>query len=310
MMWLAALALVLEGCAGYPAWLYQRVRHPVVWVGAWIRLSDTLMNRAPHGQRARKLLGCVLLASLLLIGVAAGLIAHQLGSIVEVLFVASLLAGKSLHTHVAAVALALNEGVQQGRLAVGKIVGRDTAPMQEADICRATVESLAENTSDGLVAPLFWYMLAGPCAIAAYKAVSTADSMVGYRNERYGAFGWASARTDDLLNLIPARLTALLFAASTLSYQGFRRAWGTALAHARRHASPNAGWPEAAMAGALGVQLGGTAYRDGRRVEGPTLGTGRYELTINDIHLALRLYTHVRLILLALVVGLAWVWPT
>jgi adenosylcobinamide-phosphate synthase len=204
----------------------------------------------------------------------------------------SLLAQRGLDDHVLEVAEALERGVVAGREAVAKIVGRDTGRLDEAAIARAAIESLAENFSDAVVAPAFWLALAGPPGGIAYKAINTADSMVGHRSERYRAFGWAAARTDDLVNLPASRLSALWLVLAAALLPG-ASAWGAAAAvwrDARRHRSPNAGWPEAAMAGALGFRLAGPRTYDGVAVEDHWMGVGRADATVADIRSALRLY--------------------
>ncbi len=212
-----------------------------------------------------------------------------------------MIARKSLRDHVAAVADGLSESLPAGRKSVAMIVGRDPEQLDEAGVARAAVESLAENTSDGIVAPAMWCLLLGLPGLVLYKAVNTADSMIGHRTEKHFAFGWASARLDDLLNLPFSRLTALLFAVSARFEQppSYARAWRTALKDAPRHQSPNAGWPEAAMAGALDFGLGGPRSYDGEIIELAAIGNGRRGLTAADIRRALQLQERAMNILLA-----------
>ncbi len=205
----------------------------------------------------------------------------------------SLLAQRSLHDHVAEVATALERrGIEAGREAVSRIVGRDTSALDEAAIGRAAIESLAENFSDGVVAPLFWMVVAGLPGAAAYKAVNTADSMIGHKSERHHAFGWASARLDDLVNLPASRLAALwiTLAAAFRAGCSVDGAIAAVRRDARHHRSPNAGWPESAMAGALGIRLAGPRVYSGVKVEDRWIGVGRAELTAADIRNALGLY--------------------
>jgi adenosylcobinamide-phosphate synthase len=204
----------------------------------------------------------------------------------------TLLAQRSLDAHVLAVAKGLEtEGLLGGRTAVAHIVGRDTKSLDEAAVCRAAIESLAENFSDGVVAPLFWMVVLGLPGVLAYKAVNTADSMIGHRTERHEAFGWASARFDDLVNLPASRLSALWLVVAAiplgLSPAG---ALSTIRRDAGHHRSPNAGWPEAAMAGALGIRLSGPRIYDGVQVDERWVGEGRSELAAKDIRHALKLY--------------------
>jgi adenosylcobinamide-phosphate synthase len=301
-------ALVMEALAGYPAALHARIPHPVVWAGAGIAALEARWN---HGSpRRRRALG---MAALLLLGalvVAGGRAVEHLLSgwplSIGLAAVATLgLAQRSLHQHVAAVARPLARGgLAAARMAVAKIVGRDTAALDAEGVATAAVESLSESLSDGIVAPAFWFLLAGLPGMVLYKLVNTADSMIGHRDARHADFGWAAARADDLMNLLPARLTAVLLALAA-GPQRCGAALGTAWRDARRHPSPNAGWPEAAMAGALGVRLGGPACYDGVWMERPVLGRGR-AASPHDLARALGLYRRACLLLWLLVGVLAW----
>ena len=204
-----------------------------------------------------------------------------------------MIAQRSLYAHVAAVAEALEQkGVEEGRVAVAKIVGRDTASLDEAGIARGAIESLAENFADGIVAPCFWGGLLGLPGMAGYKAVNTADSMIGHRTERHAAFGFAAAKLDDLLNLVPARLATLLLALAAYFHRDAnpRAALATALRDAKHHRSPNAGWPEAAAAGALGLKLAGPRAYHGAMIDEPWIGGGRSKAGPAEIRRALALY--------------------
>ena len=298
-MTIAAFALILEYAFAYPQWLYRRIGHPVSWLGAVIGTYDRRWNRESDSPLRRKFFGAGLLACIVALALvwAWGCLwlVHALpfSWLWEAFLTASLLAGRSLHDHVTDIRRALREGgLDAARHALAKIVGRNTAQLDESDVCRAAIESLSENTSDGLIAPLFWYLLAGLPGIAVYKAVNTADSMVGYKSPRYLQFGWASARADDVLNLIPARLTAAAYALAALFYAPAspRNALKVAWSDAHKHASPNAGWPEAAMAGALGLRLGGPGMRSGTPHPDPYFGKGRVVLRAADIGAALALY--------------------
>jgi adenosylcobinamide-phosphate synthase len=291
---LPPLALLLERLAGYPPPLLKVIGHPVIWMGQLISVLEAWLNRGD----GRRLKGVAMLAILLAVTAAASLALRlalglvPFGWVVEAVLATSLLAQKELGRAVRAVADALGRSVEEGREQVRHIVGRDPERLDEAGVSRAAIESLAESASDGVVAPLFWLVLGGLPAIALYKAINTADSMVGHLNERYRDFGWASARLDDLVNWIPARLTALLFAGAAFWVKGAdaEGAWTTALRDARKHASPNAGWPEAALAGALGFSLGGPRAYDGEVHDLPQFGTGRRDLGPEDIRKALELY--------------------
>lgn len=294
------LAIAFDAILGDPPWLYRALPHPVVILGRGIDWLDRRLNRETAANVARR--GAGALAVLILVGaaVATGWIlsaafAHlPFGWVLEGLAMSSLVAQKSLYDHVAAVARGLEQGgLEGGRKAVSLIVGRDPESLDDAGVARAAIESLAENFSDGVVAPLFWAALFGLPGLLAYKAVNTADSMIGHRTPRHEAFGWAAARLDDLVNLVPARLAGLLIVAAALMLPGARA--GKALHAMRRdapkHRSPNAGWQEAAMAGALGLAIAGPRRYGGRTVEDAWMGAGgRTEATAEDIRRALRLY--------------------
>jgi len=269
------VALALDLVIGWPAWLYARIGHPVTWAGAAITMLERRLNTPAPGRRGRGALavalvvGCVAVAAL---AVQLALPAGWVGVAVGGVLAWPLVAMRSMHSHVAAVAAPLEAGdTEAARAAVAMIVGRDPALLDPPGIARAALESLAENTSDGIVAPVFWGALAGLPGIAAYKAINTLDSMIGYRSARYRQFGWAAARLDDLVNLIPARLTGALFALVSGRVGASFRCMGR---DARTHRSPNAGWPESAMAGALGVRLSGPrAYAEGVAAEPWVNGT-------------------------------------
>ncbi len=255
-------ALLLDAAFGEPRWLWDRLPHPAVLMGRLVGWCDSRFNRGED----RKLKGTLVAAGLALTGLALGWLIHLIPDhgLLEALAVAILIAQKSLVEHVRAVASALRRSVSEGRRAVAMIVGRDTAQMTGPDIARAAIESAAENLSDGVVAPVFWYLVLGLPGILAYKLVNTADSMIGHMTPKYRDFGWASARLDDVLNLIPARLTALLIALT--------HGWvdpAPILRDAPKHRSPNAGWPESALAPVLNVALSGPRSYNGVRKDYP-----------------------------------------
>lgn len=292
------LAMLLDAVLGEPRWLWSRLPHPAVLMGRVIGWADARFN---HGaaQRAKGVAVMVALggAALLL-----GSLLATLGPFVEVIVAAILIAQRSLVDHVLAVANGLRAGLPEGRAAVAMIVSRDTAAMDESAVARAAIESAAENMSDGVVAPLFWFAVAGLPGLLLYKITNTADSMIGYRTPRHEAFGWAAARFDDLLNLVPARATALLIAVT----QGGLRDWRGIIADAGLHRSPNAGWPEAAMARALGIALSGPRAYDGRMQDFAYVNaTGRKPLLSQDIEAAVRVLWQVWVAILCLAVLLA-----
>ncbi|APT30411.1 cobalamin biosynthesis protein CobD [Methylobacterium phyllosphaerae] len=293
-----AVALGIEAAAGYPDALYRAAGHPVTWIGRLIAALERGLNRG--SARRRRIAGCAALACLLAavglpalaLTVLAGLAGPLPALLLLGLLCASLPAQRSLHQHVAAVEKALRTGgLEAGRRAVAMIVGRDPERLDEPAVCRAAIESLSENFSDGIVAPAFWIGGLGLPGGALYKAINTADSMIGHRTPRYEAFGWAAARLDDGVNLPASRLAGLLIAGSALLRGADARGALRAMARdARRHRSPNAGWPESAMAGALGLRLAGPRVYDGTLVPDAHMGDGRAEATADDIARALALY--------------------
>lgn len=296
---LALLSLLIELAIGYPERLYKAIGHPVTWIGAFIARLDAGLNREGDTPGRRRAIGVV--AAILIVGIPAALAfaferlvgATLLGLVAAALIASSLIAQRSLAAHVRAVADALDQGgLPASRQAVSQIVGRDPDRLNEAAVCRAAIESLAENFSDGIVAPAVWLGIGGLTGGVAYKAANTADSMIGHKTARHGAFGWAAARFDDLINLPASRLTALLLVLAALAVPGCDAgsAWRAVWRDAGKHRSPNAGWPEAAMAGALGLALAGPRVYGGVTVDDSTMGNGRREATAGDIRRALRLY--------------------
>ena len=292
---LAMAALVLEAVVGYPQALFKAIGHPVTWQGWVISACERRLN---EGAPWRRRLGGILTLMALLAASAvpaallqSSLSRYALGAAALALLAAALPAQRGLFDHVRRVAEALErDGLEAGRRAVSQIVGRDPAALDAAGVARAAIESLAENFSDGVVAPVFWLAVAGLPGGFAYKAANTADSMIGHKNERYRHFGWAAARFDDLVNLPASRLAALWLVLGAASYGGPRASWRSVGRDARRHRSPNAGWPEAAMAGALGLKLAGPRVYAGAVVQDAFMGDGRREATAADIRAALALY--------------------
>ncbi|KRA75520.1 adenosylcobinamide-phosphate synthase [Caulobacter sp. Root656] len=313
--WVVALALGLEALLGYPAALNRLAGHPVAWPAALIEGLERRWNRPAASDRRRRLQGVVLVvllvaASVLLGAAVRSLLGASLPGLALAALVATVgLAQRSLHDHVAAVLTPLQAGdLPAARAAVAMIVGRDTSGLDAEGVAAAALESLAESFNDGVVAPAFWLLVGGLPGLFTYKGVNTADSLVGHPEERWRMFGWAAARTDDLMNLVPARVAGGLIALA--GGGASRQGWRIMLRDARRHASPNAGWPEAAMAGALGVRLGGEAAYDGVRTVRPTFGDGPRP-TATDLERGLRLYRRACLLLwliplaIGLIAGLA-----
>lgn len=295
------VALAIDAAIGWPDRLFRRIGHPVTWMGALIAGLDRRWNRGPPAARRLAGVGCVAavgLASLVPAAVLqAALPAGWPGILTGGALAWPLVAARSMGVHVRAVATPLQQGrIDAARHAVGRIVGRDPARLDRAGIARATLESLAENTSDGIVAPVFWGAVAGLPGIALYKAVNTMDSMIGHRTPRHEDFGKAAARLDDLANLIPARLTGLLFAAVSGRP---RRALACMLRDARQHRSPNAGWPEAAMAGALDVRLSGPRIYASRVADEPWLNGAAPDPQPETVSQGLALYLRAMVLLAA-----------
>jgi len=305
----ALAALAMDAAIGWPQTLYAKVGHPVGGFARLIDRCEAAWNRAELSSSRRRMLGIVTAGLVIGVGVGAGWLAGELaggllgrwGWIGAALVAAPGLAQRSLDDHVRPVAAALEQGdLAAARGAVGRIVGRDTAALDEAGISRATVESLSESFCDGVVAPLFWLLLLGLPGLWAYKAINTADSMIGHREPRWRAFGWAAARSDDLANLLPARLGGALLC---LAGGG---GWLVMWRDARNHASPNAGWTEAAMAGVLEVRLAGPIAYDGAVADKPWIGSGRADLSAADIRRALEVYRRACLLLWLVAGSVAW----
>ncbi len=314
------VALALDRVVGFPDPVVRRIGHPVVWIGALIDLLDRRGNRPAWPGWARRAAGAGAVAVVVAVaggaGVALAAASAEIpgGWLLEAGLAATLLAQKSLLDHVAAVARALPAGgaadtadLTAARRAVALIVGRDPTRLDAAGIARAAIESLAENLSDGVVAPALWLVIGGLPGICVYKAINTADSMIGHRTARHAAFGWAAARLDDLVNLPAARLTGLIAVAASLpdGTAAARAAWTTMWRDARHHRSPNAGWPEAAFAGGLGLALAGPRVYPDHRVDDPWIGRGRRSADAADLGRALALARRCLLVAMALALTVA-----
>lgn len=295
-----ALALLLDALLGEPDWAWKRVPHPAVLMGKAIGWLDATFNdgEKPLAKGALGILSFCAVAAI--IGLALADVSF--GGVLEVLVVAILLAQKSLTQHVQAVADALRQSVADGRTAVAMIVGRDTADLDGPAISRSAIESAAENFSDGVVAPAFWFLVAGLPGILIYKLVNTADSMIGYRTERHEEFGKFAARLDDVMNLVPARLTALLFMLARRN----TAAWRVVRRDAPLHRSPNAGWPEAAMAATLNVALSGPRSYEGETRDFPWVnGEGAHDIGSKEVDQAVDMLWAGWLALFGIVIVLA-----
>ena len=306
---IALVALAIDAAFGWPAGVYARIGHPV---GAFARLiawGERRWNDPGATFARRRAMGILLLVLLIACAGGTALLAEMVARrllgdwawLAIGMLAAPGIAQRSLFDHVALVAHhLLGHDLAGARSAVARIVGRDTAALEEAGVARAGIESLAESFCDGVVAPLFWLLIAGLPGLWAYKAVNTADSVIGHREERWRAFGWAAARADDVANLIPARLSAMLICLAG------RGGWRTMMRDAGKHASPNAGWPEAAMAGVLGVTLAGPAAYDGILHDKPWIGSGGRMAGAIDLRRALRIYLIACALLWLIAGGVAW----
>jgi adenosylcobinamide-phosphate synthase len=292
-------ALAFDALIGDPNWLWRRPGHPVAWIGTFIGHLDRTLNRECWSQRRRKSAGIVSSVIIVAIAGSVGLLVQTTvqtlpaGNVALALIASVFIAQRSLYQHVAKVRSAFAEcGLAGARGSVSMIVGRDPDLLDEAGVCRAAIESCAENFSDGVVAPVFWLALLGLPGLIAYKAINTADSMIGHRTERHESFGWAAARLDDLVNLIPARLSALLLAiAAPMAGGSVNTSLRVVKRDASKHRSPNAGWPESAMAGALGLALAGPRRYAEHVVDDPFLNAeATKEAVPDDIDRALDLY--------------------
>jgi len=306
------VAMVMDALLGWPDRLFARIGHPVTWLGAFIAALDGRLNRSSDTPIQRRIAGSA--SALIVIIVAAGLgclvqrvmPSGLIGTLLLGILAWPLVAFRSLYDHVAAVRDSLRVGnIEAGRKAVSMIVGRDPQNLDEAGIARAAIESLAENASDGIVAPVFWGALFGLPGILAYKAINTLDSMIGHRTERHEAFGWAAARIDDVANFIPARLTGLLF----VLFAGHKRAQAMSCmrSDAHHHRSINAGWPEAAMAGALGVRLCGPRFYQGKPANEPWLNGEARDPAAIDITRGLELYVGAMFAMAAVLAVIAFI---
>lgn len=285
-------AMALDAAIGWPAWLYRAIGHPVTWLGRVISALERRLNTATRARRIAA--GALCCGAVLCVAGLPALAAQALlpdtlaGALIGAVLAWPLVALRSMHDHVAAIARPLAaEDLPGARRAVSMIVGRDPEQLDAGGVARAAAESLAENASDGIVAPLFWGAIAGLPGIALYKAINTMDSMIGHRNDRYEAFGKLAARLDDLVNLLPARLTGLLFA---LTSGRTRHALRVMWRDAGQHRSPNAGWPESAMAAALGIRLSGPRIYGSHVAPEPWLNEGAPDPSAADLWRALALF--------------------
>lgn len=291
-------AIILDMIVGDPDWLWRKYTHPIVWFGRATGYADDKFNSISLTNHQRKVKGVIALVLLVSVAIVLGCLSMVilsyigfLGQVVEIVIVAIFIAQKSMADHVGQVIKPLKYGdIDGARTAVSMIVGRDTKQLDESSISRATIESMSENFSDGVVAPVFWFAILGLPGLFAYKMINTGDSMIGHMTEKYQDFGWASARLDDLMNWIPARISALFILGACFISRGCRGAMNAArviLQDAKQHRSPNAGWPESAMAGALNIALAGPRTYAEYKVDDAYMNeSGRKMLTFNDVQQA------------------------
>lgn len=315
LCFVALMALVLDYLIGDPDWLWSKIRHPVAVFGAAIKFFETRLNRQSLKPSSRKLNGCFAILALLILTFVVGFYIHIfflklnfLGVILEALVASIFIAQKSLVDHVQNVAKAFQQhSLQQARKAVSMIVGRETENLDEGAVSRAAIESLAENSSDGVVAPIFWYLVLGLPGLVCYKMLNTADSMIGYKNARFKDFGWASARLDDIANFIPARLTVLIIIITLRVFSGKSsaiNAFNVVARDARFHHSPNAGFPECAFAGGLGIRLLGPRIYDGTLVEEPFQNSNGKDALPADIDRSIKLFKQSMAVLFMMILAL------
>jgi adenosylcobinamide-phosphate synthase len=312
-LWIVIAAIAFDALIGDPDFIWRRLPHPVVWIGNAIDVLERTLNVAEWSAGDRKIAGVGAVLWLVIGAAIVGLLIELIlpkgwpGVVIEGFLASVLLAQRSLYQHVARVRDAFADGgLPAARTAVSMIVGRDPARLDEAGVARAAIESTAENFSDGIVAPVFWLAIFGLPGLIAYKAINTADSMIGHRSERYEQFGWAAARLDDLVNIIPARLSGLLFVlVAPLAGGSMAIAKTIMFRDAPTHRSPNAGWPESAMAGALGIALAGPRHYAAGPVNDPFLNVEGRAATPADISRALKLFVAACVLQAAVYAGLA-----
>ena len=310
---LALAALAVDAVVGDPPGLYRRIPHPVAVLGKGTAFLEARLNDAAVSDAGRLARGGAVVLLVTLAAAGAGVLIHALasaapaGALIEAAAASILVAYRGLRDHVHEAARGLETGIAEARAAVAHLVGRDPASLDGPGVARAAIESLAENFADAVVAPLFWYVLLGFPGLLGYKAINTLDAMIGHRDPRYRWFGRVAARVDDAANWIPARLAAALLAGAALLAPGAsaRAAVRAAFRDARHHRSVNAGWPEAAMAGALGFAIAGPRRYGGRTVEDAWMGGGRRDLGAQDVRAALSLYAGATA-LLAAVLAAGW----
>lgn len=294
---LLILAILLDWLISDPKRLYSHILHPVQFMGEVLSFIEKHLNKQTTTFAMQKFRGCVglflYLFIWLIVGISLSLICHVIGlwgMALEVLFAAVLLSGRSLYEHVRDVNEALKfKTIEEARLSVGQIVGRDVTALDERGVARAAIESGAENLSDGFIAPVLFYFIGGLPGLIFYKAVNTADSMIGHKTQRFLGFGWAAARLDDVLNWVPARFTGfLIILIAQFRYGNGGEVFRVMMKDHSKHSSPNAGWPEAAMAGALGIALAGPrVYFDVMKQDPWINAKGRLDADAEDIWQAL-----------------------
>ena len=312
---LLLLALVLDAYLGEARFLFRWTGHPVEWIGRLIGFLDAKLNRQKRGDVDRTIRGALVVIFVVVVAGGVGVaitwasLTNPWGWFIELALIFTLLAGRSLYDHVKAVALGLNESTEAGRQAVRHIVGRDPSFLDDHGVARAAIESAAENFSDGVIAPVFYYLLFGLPGLCIYKAMNTMDSMIGYKNTRYAAFGFTAAKLDDALNILPSRLAGLfiVIAAFFAPTANPIAAWRIMWRDAGKHGSPTAGWTEAPMAGALNIALAGPRKYAKRVIDGAWIGDGTAQVGATDIRRALKLYIVANLVMVGMVAGLVLV---
>jgi len=291
---LLLVGIFLEICLGWPNILLKNIGHPVIWIGSLINLFDIKLNKKAYTYQTRKIFGFVTLifttlATVFFFKIIANILQNLFFvEFIYIILIWSLMCSRSLYNHIIQIANDLEKNdVIKAKKSLSKVVGRDTTNLRKKGIIRASLESLSESTSDGIVAPIFWYFLFGIYGLIIFKTINTLDSMIGYKSKKYLAYGYASAKIDDILNIIPSRLTGLIFV--ILSSKP-KNTFKIMTKNASKSNSPNAGWPESAFAGALSIRLGGPKTYSGISNKNKWLNGECNNPTINDFHEGIKLY--------------------
>ena len=298
-------AILIDIIFGWPNIIYKAIGHPVTWVGKLIKFFDKKLNNISYSNNFKKMSGLVtlLICSLLVISICIliekFLNQFSFGMFISMIIIWPLIAINSMHQHVNNILINIQvNNIKLVRKSVSKIVGRNTSKLNKTDLIRASIESLSENTSDGVIAPIFWGLLFGLPGIALYKTINTLDSMIGYKNKEYKDFGWASAKVDDLVNIIPARITGIFYA---IVSNNFLFTISTMCKDGHKHVSPNAGYPESAIAGALNIKISGPRFYNNIKRNDPWLNEKGLDPSVKNLKKALMLYKRIIILIITII---------